>query len=668
MNNDKDKMHPEDMRNLIVFALLSVCIWFLYDTFIGAPQKEALQRAKQAQIEMVKENPALALPVKDVPRQEALTTARRLAFENENIKGSISMTGGLIDDLVLKDYYKTLEKKEQVELFSPSASERSRYVDMGWVTREKGVKLPSAQTVWQVRGNTVLSPENPVTLVWNNGQGLEFNRTVSIDNQYVFKITQSVLNTSNKSYELHPYGLITQKGIPADYMNMWIAHEGPMGFIGESLEQMDYGAMAKDPNKKLESENGWIGISDKYWLTALIPAQEEKTKFRFKYVPDATKSIRNRYQTDFTGAPIKLAAGGVIEHSYHIYAGAKKVIALDKYQEKLGVDNLDLAVDFGWFWFFTKPLFYALHYLGLWVGNMGVAIIILTCIIRMSVYPFTSMSYRSFAKMKVVAPRLNELRDQYGDNKEKLQAEIIQLYQKEGVNPMSGCFPMLIQIPIFFAFYKILLMTIEIRHAPFFGWIQDLSARDPTSIFNLFGLLPYDVPSFLWIGAWPCLMLAAMLMQKKLNPPPQDKMQRDMMNIFPFFITFIMAGFASGLVIYWTFSAILSVLQQAYIMKSMGVPIYIFEKDKFKEELEKKVEKGPDVHPLIEMAEDETEKALFGDDEQDAPKEISPPKPKKKTQKKKKSSSSKSKSGAKSKPESKSSKTATKKSPPEKKS
>lgn len=650
MNNDKDKMHPQDMRNLIIFALLSILIWFAYDTFVGKPQKEALQRAKKAQVEMVKKNPALAQPVKDIPRDQALTTTRRLAFENAHLQGSISMTGGVIDDLSLKDYYKTLDKKENVELFSPSVAERSRYVDMGWVSRNKNMALPNAKTIWQVRGNTTLSPENPVTLVWDNGQGLEFNRTISIDDEFVFKITQTVINQSNTAYEIHPYALITQKGIPADYMNMWIAHEGPMGFIGQSLEQMDYGAMAKNPNEKFEAEKGWIGISDKYWLTALIPAQEQITKFRFKYIPDAVKSIRNRYQTDFTGPPMTLDAGGVIENSYHLYAGAKKVLTLEKYQEELGVQNLEYAVDFGWFWFFTYPLFLALHYLGLLVGNMGVAIIILTIIIRMAVYPFTSMSYRSFAKMKVVAPRLTELREQYGDDKEKLQAEIIQLYQKEGVNPMSGCFPILLQIPIFFAFYKILLITIEVRHAPFFGWIEDLSARDPTSVFNMFGLFPYDVPSLLMIGAWPCLMLVAMLFQKKLNPPPQDKLQRDMMNIFPFFITFIMAGFASGLVIYWTFSAILSVMQQAYIMRSMGVPIYIFEKDKFKEELEEKIEEGPDVNPLVGMAEEEAEKALF-DEEQEPPKPMTPPKPKKKTTPKK----TKSKKGASKKASSKSS-------------
>lgn len=635
--NDKEKMHPEDMRNLIVFAIAAMCLWFLYDTFVGAPQKEAFERAKKAQVEMVKKDPTLAQPIKDIPRDEALTTTRRLAFENGHVVGSISMTGGLIDDLRLKDYYKTLEKKETVELLSPSATARSRYIDMGWVTRDKNIKLPNAKTVWQVRGNTVLAPEKPVTLVWNNGQGIEFNRKIELDDEFGFKITQSIINNSGMNYEIHPYGLITQKGIPADYMNMWVAHEGPMGFIGDSLEQWDYAAMAKNPNEKREAEKGWIGVSDKYWLTALIPTQGQINKFRFKYVPDAVKSVRNRYQADFTGAPMQLVAGGVVEHEFNIYAGAKKVITLGEYQERLGVNNLDYAVDFGWFWFFTKPFFYALHYIGLWVGNMGVAIILLTCIVRTAVFPFTNLSYKSFAKMKAVAPQLTELREKYGSDKEKLQAEIIQLYQKEGVNPMSGCFPILLQIPIFFAFYKILLVTIEIRHAPFFGWIQDLSAKDPTSVFNLFGLLPYDVPSILMIGVWPCIMLVAMLFQKKLNPPPQDKIQRDMMNIFPFFITFIMAGFASGLVIYWTFSAILSVLQQAYIMKSMGVPIYIFEKDKFQEELEKKVEEGPDIYPLAEMVEDETEKALFGEEEGAAepPKEITPPKPKKKTAPKK---------------------------------
>lgn len=647
MMNDKEKMHPEDMRNLIIFTIAALCLWFLYDTFISVPQQEALERAKKAQIEIVEKNPDLARPVKEIPRQEALTSTRRLNFENDNVVGSISMTGGVIDDLRLKEYYKTIDKNETVELLSPSLAPLSRYIDMGWVTRDKNILLPNAKTVWMVRGNTKLSPGNPVTLFWNNGQGLQFNRQISLDKNYGFKITQSIVNNSSNTYELHPYGLITQKGIPADYMNMWIAHEGPMGFIGKSLEQMDYAAMEDDPNKKIDAENGWIGISDKYWLTALIPAQNEINKFRFKYVPDAVKSVRSRYQTDFTGAPMLLEANGAVEYEFNIYAGAKKVLTLNEYQKQLGVDNLDYAVDFGWFWFFTKPFFYALHYIGLWVGNMGVAIILLTCVIRMAVFPFTNLSYRSFAKMKAVSPILNELRDKYGDDKEKLQAEIIALYQKEGVNPMSGCFPILLQIPIFFAFYKILLVTIEIRHAPFFGWIQDLSARDPTSIFNLFGLLPYEVPGILMIGIWPCLMLAAMLFQKKLNPPPQDKIQRDMMNIFPFFITFIMAGFSSGLVIYWTFSAFLSVLQQAFIMRSMGVPIYIFEKDKFTEDLEKKVEDGPDVHPLIEMAEDEAEKALFGDDEGAAvpeatgEKKISPPKPKKKTAAKKKNASKK---------------------------
>ena len=352
--------------------------------------------------------------------------------------------------------------------------------------------------------------------------------------------------------------------------------------------------------------------------------------YRFRYAPDVLKKENTRYQTDFTGSLITIANGASAEHSYNLYAGAKRVMTLEDYQYKMGVMNLDYAVDFGWFWFFTKPFFFALHFLGLLFGNMGVAILVLTFIVRMAVFPLTNISYKSFAKMKVVGPQITALRDEFSDDKERLQQEIVKLYQKEGVNPMSGCLPMLLQIPLFFAFYKTILITIEIRHAPFFGWIQDLSAKDPTTIFNLFGLLPYDPPSFLMIGVWPCVMLIAMLMQKKLNPPPQDKMQRDMMNMFPFFITFIMAGFASGLVMYWAFSAILSIMQQAYIMRSMGVPIYFFNKDHFKEELEQKVEMGPDVNPLMEMAEDEAEKALFGEGD-DAPKAITPPKPKKNT-------------------------------------
>lgn len=633
--NNKDGMHPEDMRNLIIFGVLSLVIWFLYETYILGPQAKALKAAKEAQAELVLEDPQLLEPLKLLSREEAVAETPRISFDNGEVFGTISLVGGKIDDLTLSSYYKTLDKKDNVTLFTPRQTEAARYMDYGWVTSEEGLALPDSGTLWQVEGNKVLTPGAPIKLIWDNGQGLRFERIVALDNEYLFTIKQKVYNKSDKDFTLYPYALISQTDIPKDYFRTWVSHEGPMGFVGGVLEKMYYSAMVSDPDKRLEAQRGWIGISDKYWLTALIPSQDKVSKYRFKYTPDPVTKKRHRYQTDFTGSAQVLKSGEEIETSYHMYAGVKKVLTLKDYQRKLGIDNLDLAVDFGWFWFLTYPFFLALHYLGLLVGNMGVAIILLTIMVRTAVFPLTRVSYRSFAKMKVVTPQITELRDKYGDDKEKLQSSIVELYQKEGVNPMSGCLPMLAQIPIFFAFYKVLFSTIEIRHAPFFGWIQDLSAPDPTTIFNLFGLFPWDVPAPMMVGVWPCLMLLATLMQKQLNPPPQDKLQRDMMLFFPFFITYIMSRFASGLVIYWTFSALLGVLQQTAIMRSMGVPIYFFNKDKFEKAVEKQVDEGPDVHPLIEMAEDEAEKALFGDDasKDDVVPNIKPPKHKKKKKK-----------------------------------
>ncbi len=636
MNNNKDQMHPQDVRNLIIFAIASLAIWFLYETYILGPQTKALKEAKQAKAELLLNDPELMEEIKEVTREEAMLQSERLYFRNDEISGSIPLTGGMIDDLSLNKYFKTLEKKENVHVLIPAGVKYSRYINYGWVSGDRKLALPDAATQWQVKDNNLLQPDLPVTLHWDNGQGLRFERILSLDKEFVFKITQRVINRSGDSVYLYPYSLITQTNLPENAQPRWIAYEGPVGFIGGALEQIGYGGMVKEPNKKIEAENGWIGFSDEYWFTALMPEQGKTTKFRFKHTPDPFKQKNKKYQTDYTGSELVVDNGASVEYTHHIFVGAKKVLVLEKYQKSLGVDNLDLAVDFGWFWFLTYPFFLALHYLGLFVGNMGVAIILLTVLLRSAVFPLTRVSYRSFAKMKVVAPQITELRDKYNDDKEKLQAEIVQLYQREGVNPMSGCLPIVAQIPIFFAFYKVILITIELRHAPFFGWIQDLSSKDPTSIFNLFGLFEYDVSWLPAIGIWPTLMLIAMLMQKKLNPPPQDSTQRMMMNIFPFFITFIMSKFASGLVIYWTLSATLSVVQQAYIMRSMGVPIYLFNKDKFKEELEAKSAEGPDVHPLVEMAEDEVEKAMFGEgDSEEEPKPIiSPPKPKKKKKKK----------------------------------
>ncbi|MCB1783750.1 MAG: membrane protein insertase YidC [Alphaproteobacteria bacterium] len=636
--NKKDQMHPEDVRNLIIFAVLTVFIWIGYEHFILGPQKVAMEKARKAKAVIAQQDPEALKPVEFVSREDALKGTARLSFNNEEVYGTIALKGGRFDDLHLHNYFETMEKKKNVSLLTPNKSEHARYIDTGWVGDDQTVKLPGSDTLWQIQGNKTLKPGSPVTLTWDNGQGLRFEREIALDKEYLFTITQRVYNDSGVTVSLHPYALVSENGLPSEYSGRWIMHEGPMGFIGDELKEVSYKNMKKEPNTVVKAATGWAGISDKYWLTALIPAQGQESTYRFRYTPDyAAEAAKvrgaGRYQTDFTGSSISVSPGQKIENSYNLFVGAKKVLALEEYQKNLGVRNLDLAVDFGWFWFLTKPFYFGLHYLYLAVGNMGVAIIILTIIIRGAAFPLTRISYRSFAKMKNVTPQIHELRSKYGDDKVKLQEAITALYQKEGVNPMAGCLPMLVQIPIFFAWYKIIFMTLDVRHAPFFGWIQDLSARDPTSIFNLFGLLPYELPTSLHIGVWPCLMLVVMIIQKRLNPPPQDKIQRDMMTYFPFIMTYVMAGFASGLVIYWTVSGLMSIIQQAIIMRSLGVPIYLFEKDKYEEQLKKDLEKGPDVHPLVEMAGDDVEDALFGGDDSEG-KDIKPLKPKKKKKKK----------------------------------
>lgn len=634
--NDKDKMHPEDMRNLIIFVAVSLCLWFLYETYVMKPQTEALRRAQVAKTEILKSDPGLLAPAKPMSRVEALAKDTRINFDNGEIFGTIALQGGRIDDVRLRHYNKTLKDKTPVEILSPLGTEASRYMDFGWVSADTTLKLPTAETLWRVEGNSTLKPGHDVTLAWENGQGLKFERVLSLDAQYVFTITQRVTNTGSAAVLLSPYGIVSQTRVPKDYMGNWMVHEGPMGFIGENLMLRRYEVMRDQPVTEAAATNGWIGISDKYWLTALLPAQGEMLTYRFLYVADALKRERDRYQMDFTGAPMVIAPGEVKTSTQHVYAGAKKVMTLMAYEEELQIKNLDLAVDFGWFWFFTYPFFLALHYAGLWIGNMGAAIILVTIFARFCAYPLTHASYSSFAKMKKFQPQILEIREKYKEDKQKMQAAMVELYQKEGVNPLAGCMPLLIQMPIFFAFYKILLISIELRHAPFFGWIQDLSAPDPTSLFNLFGLLPFTPPGFLMIGVWPCLLFVAFMIQKELNPPPQDNIQRDIAFWMPFVTVFIMGHFASGLVIYWTFSAFVGVLQQGFIMRQHGVPIYLFNKDHYRKEMEKKVAEGPDVHPLIDMAEQEAEKALFGDGaEGDAEKrEIKPVKPKKKKKKK----------------------------------
>ncbi|GJL85750.1 MAG: membrane protein insertase YidC [Micavibrio sp.] len=630
-------MDPGDLRNLFIFFVCSLALYFVFDHFVAQPKAEALRQQQKVQAELANiEAPGGTEIAKARPREEILDETGRLKLDNGKIFGSISLKGGRLDDISLAKHFDTLKNKKNVILLSPKNTEFPRYVDYGWVAKEKNVAVPGPDTIWQVRDNDKLTQSSPVTLVWDNKAGLVFTRRIEIDEDYVFKITQDVANNTGAEVTLYPFGLIAQTGIPKDFQGRWIAHEGPIGYIGEELHEISYKKLKKEPVVTRQATSGWIGFTEKYWMATLIPPQAENVKYRYNYVPSREDPRKGRYQVDFLGAAVDIAAGKSGAVSSHVFAGAKEVFKLEEYGEKLGVPNFDLAVDFGMFYFMTKYVFfYALHFFGTLTGNMGIAIILMTLIVRTAVFPLTNTSYRSFAKMKKVAPQIAELRETHGTDKTMLQQELMKMYEREGVNPMAGCFPILIQIPIFFAFYKVLFATIEIRHAPFFGWIQDLSAPDPTSVFNLFGLFDYDVPGFLQIGVWPCIMLVAMIFQKKLNPPPQDPIQRDMMNYFPFIITYVLSRFASGLVIYWTISAILSIIQQTIIMRSVGVPIYLFDKDEINAELEKAVEEGPAVHPLVGMVEEDVEDALFGEHEDnEKPKDIKPPKPKKKKKKK----------------------------------
>lgn len=646
LNNPNDPlnqtMQAGDMRRLIFFMLMTVGIYLLFDTYVMKPRVDAINAAQEAQFEALEklkkeDGPALAgLEKKD--RQEILSSSveKRISFDNGEIFGSISTKGARIDDLSLSQYYKKIDKVDKINMLSPSGSLEPEYAEFGWVSASKVAALPTAQTVWSSDATT-LSVDTPVVMSWDNGQGLIFEREIALDKNFLITVTQRVTNASEKDVTLAPYALISQHGMPSDLDGRYIMHEGPIGYIDGDLIELTHDELEDEKEQKASSvAGGWIGITAKYWLTSLMPKQDQAYRFRFKYVDPENELIPNsgRYQVDMTGLQRGIEAGKSIEVVTYLFSGAKKVNMLEDYSDSLGINHFDLAVDFGWFYFLTRPFYEVLTFINEYVGNIGIAIILFTIILRVMVFPLANMSFRSFANLRKVSPKIVELRDTYKDDKTRLQQELMNLYQKEGVNPMAGCLPIIAQIPIFFSMYKVLYVAIEMRHAPFFGWILDLSQPDPTSFFNLFGALPFDPPSMLMIGGWPCLMLCAMLMQRRLNPPAQDPMQEKMMALFPFFITFILSGFAAGLVIYWTVSNSLSVLQQYILMKSMGVEVSFFKRTKAEQKLEKMVEDGPNIHPEAALIAEELEDSIAGEihgDEQ--PKKISPPKPKKKKKK-----------------------------------
>lgn len=624
---NNDKMHPEDMRNLLIFGALSIILWLSYDHFILKPKVEKM-KAAQVVAETVSQNNIQNSDLIELPRSKVIgSNNNRIKIENDDLSGSINLIGGRIDDLILKNYFNTIEKKQNKVMLSPLKTKHPRFVEYGWISQDKNINVPDKNTKWH--GYGVLTVDNPVTLSWNNGQGLTFKRTISLNEDFGFSVHQSVINNSSNSITLFPYALVTQKGLPEEFQGRAIIHEGPIIYAGSELYDPNYNKLKKDPKYTINADDGWLGLVDKYWLTAIIPETHENMTFRENYVAPAFDKAKGHYQVDVMGSGSTLSKGQSSNFNSNLYVGAKKLDLLQKYEKDWDVKHFDLAVDFGLFYFLTKPFFWVINFFYGLVGNFGIAIIMFTMVLRVAVFPLANTSFKSFARMREIGPQMQDLKEKHADDKQAMQQELVKLYQKEKVNPMAGCLPILVQIPIFFSLFKVLSNTIEMRHAPFFGWIHDLSAPDPTSVFNLFGVLPFDVPSFLMIGAWPCLMLITMLAQRQLSPPPPDKMQAQMVAMMPWFMTFILAKFAAGLVIYWTFNNLFSVIQQYIIMRRMGVEIHFFNKEKTKAAADAK---EAALKAELAKKKEDLEKEMK---KKSAPKSISKPKPKKKAKKKK---------------------------------
>ncbi|MCP5372167.1 MAG: membrane protein insertase YidC [Hyphomicrobiales bacterium] len=503
-------------------------------------------------------------------RADALAADPRVRISTPRLHGSVSLRGGRLDDLTLIDYREELDPKSpEIVLLAPLGSDHAYYATFGWSAAGGGVKLPGADTLWTADRER-LEPGQPVTLTWDNGDGLVFKRIYAVDKNYMFTVTQQVVNNGAAPVTLYPFGLVSRHGTP-EVTRFYILHEGLLGVFDKVLDEVDYKDLKEEGTITKSSTGGWIGITDKYWLTALIPDQAAAIKARFVHQRDNTPDKADKYQTDYLGPGVTIAAGASGQAENHFFAGAKEVNLLDDYAEKLKVANFDLAIDFGWFYWLTKPLFLGLLFLHKYIGNLGISILVLTVLVKLAFFPLANKSYVSMSKMRKLQPEMTKLRERFGDDKVRLNQEMMALYKKEKANPASGCLPILVQIPVFFALYKVLFVTIEMRHAPFFGWIQDLSAPDPTTVFNLFGLIPFTPPDFLMIGIWPLIMGATMFLQQRLNPQPPDPVQAKIFLLMPIMFTFLLARFPAGLVIYWAWNNTLSILQQKVIMMRMGV-------------------------------------------------------------------------------------------------
>ncbi len=559
-----------DTKNVIAAISLSAAVIILWSLFFGPSPEDIKQKKinqeniKKEQVQKSYDAPSLDQNenFSKISRKEALGENERIKFENNNIVGSISLLGATIDDLTFKNYQTKLNSNEKVTLLNPRKVEEGYLIETGFVTNNKNIDVPNASTVWKVVGNNKLTTSSPLKLVWINSQGITFEKNISLDDQFLFTVKEKVINSSDKTYNFYSYGQIIRNKIPK-ISNFYILHEGLLATLDGELIEEDY----DDIQEKKFSRNaskGWFGIGDKYWISSIIPPENKGFKTTFDY--------KNKFRANYISAEgTEVGPNETIEDKIQIIIAAKRVETIDGYAESLNIEKFDLVIDWGIMYFLTKPLWFGLDYFFKLLGNYGLAIIAITICIRLAVFPLANFSFRSMAKMKMLQPEMARLKELHKEDKMKLQQELMALYKKEKVNPMSGCLPIIPQIFIFFSLYKVLFVTIEMRHMPFYGWIKDLSDKDPTTIFNLFGLIPWDPPSFLIIGAWPIAMGISMWIQQKLNPAPPDPVQAKIFMFFPIFLTVILAPFPSGLVIYWTINNILTMLQQVVIMKRTTV-------------------------------------------------------------------------------------------------
>jgi len=597
---------PKDQNNLMFAVALSILVLMGWQYFFARPelQQEHARQEFNKKIdaqnkEGTRETPPnvastpIAPPSTDTPtgaqspatatlsREAALQGSSRLRIETPSLDGSIDLKGGRLDDLVLTKYRETVDPNSaKVILLSPSGSPEPYFAEYGWVPQSgSAIKVPTRDSLWTIENGTRLTPETPVTLLWDNGGGLVFHRTISVDNDYMFKIKDEIENKTQAEVTLLPYARVHRSGHPPSQA-FYVLHEGLVGVSGDhGLQEFTFADALKSgvPTTFDNVTGGWLGITDKYWATALVPEQSEPYRAMYSALKARDPAGKDAFQTDYLRGALSVPAGMRKGVEGHLFAGAKQASLIDGYENALGILRFDRMIDWGWFYFITRPLFRLMEFINGIVHNFGITILILTVLVKAAFYPLANKQYESMARMKKLQPEMQRIKEQYKDDTQRQQKEIFELYRTQKINPLAGCWPILLQIPVFFALYKVLFVTIDMRHAPFFGWIHDLSAPDPTSLFNLFGLLPFDSPSFLHIGVWPLIMGVTMWMQMQLNPPQPDPIQQQVFQWMPVVFTFMLASFPAGLVIYWAWSNTLSILQQLRINKKNGAEVHLFD-------------------------------------------------------------------------------------------